>query len=322
MKPRLFLFLGACLLSKWFDKKVCAKKKSMKQPKVSLIIPCHNPGKYLKICIESVKRQTLENIEVLIIDDKSDDGSVDQIGPLLDERFIVIKNDEQIGAAISRNKAIDIAKGKYIAFMDGDDFYPNSTVLECLYETAESERAEICGGSLFTCDDSGNIISDKIDGQYFAKAGLMQYVDYQHDGGFYRFIYKRDLLNEKKIRFPDYLRMQDPVFFVNAMSSSSRVYVIPRYTYAYRKNHKTVSWTTRKVKDHFQAVRDLLLLSKERSFNRLHLLMVRNFVRSIITKPWTLVDHGFVILQIISAISLRSLYSGWNEIRRRKSSGL
>ncbi len=290
----------------------------MKEPKVSLIIPCHNPGKYLKICIESIKRQTLEDIEVLIVDDKSDDTSLSQVLPLLDERFIVIRNREQLGAGLSRNKAIDISRGKYIAFMDGDDFYPSNKVLECLYETAESKHADICGGSLFTCDDLGNVISDKVNSQYFSKEGPLRYSDYQHDGGFYRFIYKKKFLDEKKIRFPNYLRMQDPVFFVNAMSSASRIYAIPRYTYVYRKNHKVIIWTARKIKDHFQAIRDILELSRKKSFNRLHLLMVRNFLRTIKMKPWTLIDHGFVICQIIGAISLVALYCGWNETRRKK----
>ncbi len=96
--------------------------------KVSIIMPCFNSEEYISEAIASVQNQTYENWEIIIVDDFSSDGSCELVLDiqLKDDRIILIRNETNKGSGFSRNKAIDIATGKYIAFLDSDDIWtPN-----------------------------------------------------------------------------------------------------------------------------------------------------------------------------------------------------
>ena len=245
---------------------------------ISIIIPVSNNLEYFNECICSVLRQTLKNIEIIVIDDCSSDANyLNIISQFQDRRFKFIRNDKQIGSGMSRNKGMACAEGEYIAFLDADDFYPNSTSLEVLYNTALSNELNICGGSLFIVDGQSKVVNKKFPGQYFNKPGIVFYADYQHDGGFYRFIYKRTFLLDNNLSFPDFKRMQDPVFFVKSMLAAGCFFAVNMYVYAYRKNHKQLIWDHIKIVDHYAAIKQILKLSKKNKLAHLHYLMVKNF---------------------------------------------
>ncbi len=90
---------------------------------VSIIMPSYNTGDYIGDSIRSVLAQTYENWELLIVDDCSTDRSVEVIRSFCDPRIILLKNEKNSGAAISRNYALREAKGKWIAFLDSDDIW-------------------------------------------------------------------------------------------------------------------------------------------------------------------------------------------------------
>ncbi len=92
---------------------------------VSVIMPCYNSSKYLSKSIESVIQQTYGNIELIIIDDCSTDNSLSIINDFIskDKRIKLLKLEKNSGAAIARNKGIKLAKGKFIAFLDSDDYW-------------------------------------------------------------------------------------------------------------------------------------------------------------------------------------------------------
>lgn len=91
---------------------------------VSIIMPSYNTGKYIKASVESVLAQTYRNWELLIVDDCSTDNTDDVIKPFLnDNRINYLKNEKNSGAAVSRNRALREAKGKWIAFLDSDDLW-------------------------------------------------------------------------------------------------------------------------------------------------------------------------------------------------------
>ena len=111
--------------------------------KVSIIIPTYNSEKYLKRCINSICNQTYKNIEIIIIDD----GSTDNTFNICEEyskkddrvKFIHKKNE---GVSVARNIGIENANGKYIMFVDSDDWIENNTV-EILYNISKKEKADI-----------------------------------------------------------------------------------------------------------------------------------------------------------------------------------
>ena len=92
---------------------------------VSIIMPSYNTAKFISKTIESVLEQTYKNWELLIVDDCSTDNTDEIVSKYDDDRIIYLKNKKNSGAAVSRNKALKNAKGKWIAFLDSDDlWYP------------------------------------------------------------------------------------------------------------------------------------------------------------------------------------------------------
>lgn len=91
---------------------------------VSIIMPSYNTANYIEASIESVRHQTYENWELIIVDDCSSDNTDEVVKPLLsDARIRYLKNEQNSGAAVSRNRALREAKGKWIAFLDSDDLW-------------------------------------------------------------------------------------------------------------------------------------------------------------------------------------------------------
>ena len=283
-----------------------------KKPAVSVIIPVWNGGDYFPACLDSVIFQTLKNIEVIIVDDASTDGSslVADEYAARDSRFSIIHQKKSMGAGPARNIGMALAQGEFIAFMDSDDLYPSVEVLETLYTKAVEQKANICGGSLYTIDGEGGMINKNIYGQFFTKEGLYNYSTYQYDGGFYRFIYKNSFLKQHGLYFPCLRRFQDAVFFVKSMTVAKTFYAIPFYTYAYRKNHKNIVWTYEKITDHLNGLHELIEFSLSHNFHKLHYLMVKNFLDSINykIKYKGRIYFIFLILKIIKSID-------WSVIR-------
>ena len=99
----------------------------MKNDLVSIVIPIYNSEKTLNKCIDSVLNQSYKNVEILLVDDGSKDNSVDVIEAFLkekpDDRIRLINKGVIEGAALTRNRGIKEAKGRYIAFLDADDVW-------------------------------------------------------------------------------------------------------------------------------------------------------------------------------------------------------
>ena len=99
------------------------------QPKVSIIVPVYNAEKYLERCISSIRNQTLNDIEIILVDDASKDNS-----PLICDEYaktdfrIKVIHKENEGAGMARNAALEIATGEYVGFVDSDDFVEENTV--------------------------------------------------------------------------------------------------------------------------------------------------------------------------------------------------
>ena len=93
-------------------------------PLVSVIMPVYNSEKYLNEAIDSILNQTYKNIELIIIDDGSSDNSVKLIREYKSSKIKFYQNEKNMGVSATRNKAIDLSKGKYIALLDSDDISP------------------------------------------------------------------------------------------------------------------------------------------------------------------------------------------------------
>ncbi|HJH30789.1 MAG TPA: glycosyltransferase family 2 protein [Methanosarcinaceae archaeon] len=99
-----------------------------KKPKVSIIIPSYNNGKYIGSAISSALNQTYPNIEVIIVDDNSNDGTKEILNELINSNLICIFNKNNVGASASKNIAIRRSSGEYIAILDSDDVYSKQKI--------------------------------------------------------------------------------------------------------------------------------------------------------------------------------------------------
>jgi len=123
---------------------------------VTVLMPVYNAEKYLKEAIDSILNQTYTNIEFLIINDGSTDGSEDIIYSYKDSRIRFVKNPQNMGLIATLNKGLDLANGKYIARMDADDVsMPTRLKTQVNYMEANSDVA-VCGSKIITMDDDGN----------------------------------------------------------------------------------------------------------------------------------------------------------------------
>ena len=135
-------------------------------PEVSVIIPVYNSEKYVEKCICSVMAQTLPELEIIIIND----GSIDESGKILrklaqkDSRIILLEQENK-GVAAARNLGVEKATGKYLTFVDGDD-YLQEDYIEKMYSLAEKETLDmvICG--LTYVDEGGKELNKIIPGVY------------------------------------------------------------------------------------------------------------------------------------------------------------
>ena len=112
-------------------------------PKVSLIIPVYNAEKYLQECLDSAINQTLENIEIIIVNDGSTDNSLTicKRYSQKDSRIKLI-SQKNSGVAVARNIALQTATGEYIAFMDSDDYIDKNMLFD-MYTKAKRDNADI-----------------------------------------------------------------------------------------------------------------------------------------------------------------------------------
>lgn len=129
----------------------------VQKPKVSIIVPVYNAEKYIERCVNSLKNQTLSDIEIVLVDDQSTDSSLAMCQKMAEEdcRIKVIHKQNE-GAGKARNSALEIAEGEYIGFVDSDDFVA-SDMFETLYKKAEKYNAELVLSGVIFVD--GNMFS-------------------------------------------------------------------------------------------------------------------------------------------------------------------
>lgn len=250
--------------------------------KISIIIPVYNAAAFIGETLESVRKQTLKELEVICVNDGSTDETESIIAAARgkDSRIILLQQ-RNAGSGAARNHGLRAAKGEYIAFLDGDDWYPEDTTLEKLYDAASKNNVDIAGGSFVRHFSDGRVVK-QFDGIYsaytFDKNELVRFSDYQFDYGYHRFLYKRAMLEKHQIDFPSYKRFQDPPFFVRAMIAAQTFYSIPDFVYAYRKGHQIIKWDPVKVEGAILGLTDNLLMSRAEGLMRLHNLTYFRFL--------------------------------------------
>ena len=226
---------------------------------LSAIIPVYNVEDYLNECLDSVTSQTLEDMEIICIDDGSTDNSPDILKEYSkkDKRIKIITK-ENGGQATARNLGIKEAQGEYIAFVDSDDFI-EPTMFEKLYTKAKDNNLDIAMCKIATYDNQTEEIKDNV---WYYMLGVFR--DFEKDifnhkdtKEFtchiavtpYNKIYKTTLLKENNILFPEGLIFEDEKFFYDTYLRAKRVSIVDEFLYYYRINRKGSTVDTIKDND-------------------------------------------------------------------------
>lgn len=236
--------------------------------KVSIVIPVYNCGQYIQQCINSVCNQTLDELEIICIDDGSTDQSAELIRNLADnDKRIVLFQQENQGPGPARNLGIRKAKGKYIAFLDGDDYYIDADALEKMFCACEEKKVSVCG-SQRTCtkyeqEEKRPLFEEEAWGE------ILQYKDYQMDYFYQNYLFLRQMLIENQLYFPSYRRYQDPPFFIKALYSAERFTVSDTCLYCYRASDVYLKFDSLKTADMLKGVIESLAFAREHKLEKL-----------------------------------------------------
>lgn len=242
--------------------------------KISVIIPVYNMEQHVEECLDSVLEQSLKEIEVICVDD----GSTDRTSLILEKYKLKNKNlkvfhQENQGSGIARNRGIKESLGEYIAFMDSDDKYPDCETLQDLYNAAIVHDVEICGG-MYKMINTPSEYGWATPKEYFQNQ-IVKYEDFQMWGGYICYIYKRTLICNNNILFPNYLRGQDSPFFVKAMITAKVFYAMDRVVFIQRPMLSEEKYTLNKMKDLAKGLRDVLMLADQYKLEKLAYEMIR-----------------------------------------------
>lgn len=262
---------------------------------ISIILPIYNECDELAISINSVLNQTFSDFELICIDDAS--TSTELLESFTDSRIKIIKNKENKGPGYSRNKGLDIAKGEYIFFLDaGDYIFPNT--LELLHNNITSNDSDCViykfnrvnsSEDLETLLSSDNSIQDDlfmdkilssdnlIQDNTLDLTQFFQKQDYNNFTFSYKDIkkhvmntafapwtklYRRSLLEDNNIRFPEIRLGEDVLFHIKVMLNASKISFCPEFLYNYHKS----KFNSSNVKDIIYVINSVESFLKENNY--------------------------------------------------------
>lgn len=241
--------------------------------KVSVIIPIYNAEVYIQKCVESIGNQSLKELEIICIDDGSTDTTLQVLNEMQkkDGRIRILKQDHA-GSGTARNYGISEAKGMYISFLDVDDFYYDKDALKYMVNACEKNYVNICGSFLKFIDESGvqeyPLFPDIEIKERHGR--LVCFKEFQEDFHYQCFIFNRLFLLENQIEFPDYLRYQDPPFFLKAMLKAKYFWVLPISLYCYRYGHQNRQLNAKKIEYVLMGIKDNLQMAVDNDLNILY----------------------------------------------------
>lgn len=211
--------------------------------KVSIIVPVYNAEQYLQMCIDSLINQTLKEIEFIFVDDGSTDNSLNILKQYQshDERIHVI-TQEKSDAGSARNRGMDEAKGKYLMFIDSDDFFKHN-LISSVYQMAEKHQAQIVVFEYYSYNESYRKIEKRHIGSFPKNIFRIE------DLGGYAFqickampwnkLFLKQFVVDNGIRFQSIKRCNDKVFVFTALACAEKICHLNNRLVFYRYNNPT-----------------------------------------------------------------------------------
>lgn len=247
--------------------------------KVTLIVPVYNSEKYIAKCLDSILNQTYKDYEIIVVNDGSKDNSqkiIKEYKNRFPDKIISIEQKNK-GVSITRNESIKKATGKYIMFVDNDDFLDNDYI-EIFVKNIEEGDYDVVLGGYRRSNQHGDIIK-KLQLKDTEWSKFMIVAPWAK-------IYKKQYLIENNIEFLNVNLGEDVYFNLKAMLLSNKIKIIPYIGYNWFFNTESVSNTTQKNITQLQ-VYELLnncynMLKKENLLEKNHEIVEAYFIRYVI----------------------------------------
>lgn len=252
--------------------------------KISIIVPVYNGEKYIQECIDSLLKQTYNNIEIIIIDD----GSTDSTNTILkkyeecESRVVVIRQENQ-GTSAARNAGLKVAQGEFVTFVDSDDYLLPDCIERIVEAIANSSQVSLVVWNSMTFGDGDEIRSNAGD-QIFTGRDYIKYIleNRGGTGGVCCKAYNTSVIKDNHLKFHEFKTAEDGHFNTACLKYLDSIVSLSYIGYMYRKEDYYIHSTTKffKRKDFFKS-------SVESAAARLALLRDAMQVMKINEKKYT-----------------------------------
>lgn len=187
---------------------------------ISIIVPIYNAEKHLQKCIDSLLNQTKQELELILVNDGSTDNTETIIKNYQDKRIKYYKNKNQ-GIGKTRNFGITKATGKYIMFIDSDD-YLEKTACEDLYQKATKEKLEVVVCDYYIVEENKAIEEKLISFESTSLKNRPEIIEEVNLSPWNK-LYKTSLIKNKQIKFVENLKYEDAPFVLEALDKAQRI---------------------------------------------------------------------------------------------------
>lgn len=243
----------------------------MNEPLVSIVVPIYNMGDKIESCMKSILRQDYHNYEVILVDDGSQDNSLEVCHKIAASSPIVkVVHTENRGSGPARNSGIEMAKGRYIYFPDADDYIEPNTIT-ILVKAIQENNSDLVVFGFKNVNTAGLTTSIKQYADLFRDGSEIRtdYADYMTtyskygiQGAPWNKFFDLDIIKRNEVRFPSLRRHQDEGFIGRYMCYVKRVHFIKDVLYTYYTNDLLLEWKKYPV-DYIDAVIGLNEVRKE-----------------------------------------------------------
>ena len=248
----------------------------MEKDLISVIVPVYNIEKYLPRCIDSILDQTYKNWEAIFVNDGSTDNSLKILEEYKkrDERIKII-NKKNAGSGAARNDGIETSKGKYIAFLDSDDWYEKN-FLENLYNNLIENNSDVamCNPKMTYDDTSKN---KKINTYFFNEIELNKtpekILGILEMPVVWNKLYKKEIIVKNKIKFPNYSFCEDVEFLYKTFLYVNNLSKIEDdlYNYYQRRDSETKKIKEESIEQVYKVIKNIENYVKENFIEKLEI---------------------------------------------------
>lgn len=276
---------------------------------ISIVVAAYNVEKYINECIKSLLNQSCDNYEIIIVDDGSTDSTAKIIDSFSGNENIKIIHKKNEGVSVARNVGIENANGKWLTFVDGDDFVDSEFIINIrkIINNIECDMIVFNYNAYFNYDNKFEcrtlpFNNDQFITKYkdfFQKRMISQYYEGGDDrtivssGTTWCKVIKNEIVKRNNIRYkPGLIKAQDTVFWLNITEKANKIYYFNKYLYNYRLSFSSISsgkkFIKESEKEFDKLIKEYRTFVKNKDYSFIEALNLR-YIQVIM---WN-IDHNF-----------------------------